>query len=180
MGLAVVALLVACGPTPGAARGLPTAEQASVSLFRHRWVWRDEQGETVALSRWRGEPLVVATIYTSCSTVCPRTIHKLRKVYDAFRRKGRAAQFVLVTLDPDADSPERLRAYKEAEALPQTWHLLTGSTADTRALTELLDVHLIDMGSHIFHESKIFVFDARGMLARSFVDLDFDDEASVL
>jgi protein SCO1/2 len=149
------------------------------SLFTEGWRWRDEGGKNVTFSSWRGSTLVVAVIYTSCSTVCPRTVGKLRKVEEAFRRGGRTAQFLLVTLDPTTDTPERLRDYKVVERLPESWHLLTGSPGDTRALTDALDIHLIDMGSHVFHETNVAVFDEAGLPVRTFRGIDFEDAAAV-
>ena len=140
---------------------------------------KDETGRDVSFATWRGTTLVVAAIYTSCSTVCPRTVAKLRKVEQAFRRDAQPVQFLLVTLDPTADTPARLRDYKESEKLPESWHLLAGSTRTTEALTDLLDIHLIDMGSHIFHESNVAVFDANGMPLHTFRGTDFDDAAAV-
>jgi cytochrome oxidase Cu insertion factor (SCO1/SenC/PrrC family) len=161
-----LALAAACAPAPSAA---PARE---VSLFALRGAWTDETGARTTLARWRGTPIVLAPIYTSCSQICPRTIAKLRAMHAAFAREGRAPEFVLVTLAPDADTPERLRAFKADEALPSSWHLLRGSPDDTRALLDALDVHVIDMGSHIVHEPRIAVFDAEGRLTRSVGDLD--------
>ena len=166
-----VAAMAAC--TPRAAEPpLPR-----VALFEHPWVWTDEEGMVTSFARWRGSTLVLAPIYTSCSQVCPLTIGKLRRVQEALLREGRAAEFVLLTFDPAADTPERLRRFKRSEQLPAAWHLLRGSPASTQELLDLLDIHFIDMGSHIVHEPRISVFDGKGVLARSFRGIDFDESA---
>src|SRR4051794_34477729 len=82
------------------------------SLFQPRWHWQDEYGKDISFSRWRGAPVVVTVIYTSCKLRCPMTIVKLKKLDAAFTRKGQRAHFVLVTLDPSNDTPERLLDYK--------------------------------------------------------------------
>jgi protein SCO1/2 len=151
-----------------------------VALYSYRWSWTDELGQEVSFAKWRGSPLLVAPIYTSCSQVCPFTIAKLRRVHDASLRRGRAIQVVLVTFDPSRDTAERLRAFKESEKLPSGWHLLRGSEASTTELLDALDLHIIDMGSHIVHETKIAVFDAQGILTRRFSGVDFEDDAALL
>ncbi|HZU83777.1 MAG TPA: SCO family protein [Polyangiaceae bacterium] len=150
------------------------------SLFDFPWVWTDERGERVAFSRWRGEPLVVAGIYSQCRVTCPRTISKLRDAYVELRRRGLAAQFLLVTINPTVDTPERLRRFKQSEGFPEEWRLLSGSVAQTRELADYLDIHVMDGGEHLVHDARIVVFDSRGAPARSIDGSIFDDGANVL
>ena len=58
----------------------PAAKAVEGSLFEHAWTWQDDHGESVAFSRFRGEPLVVTVVYTTCKVRCPMTLNKLRKV----------------------------------------------------------------------------------------------------
>ncbi|HEX7454279.1 MAG TPA: SCO family protein, partial [Polyangiaceae bacterium] len=69
---------------------------------------------------------------------------------------------VLVTLDPSSDTPERLRRYKAEEALPASWRLLSGSKQATQELSDVLEIHVIDGGSHLVHDAKIVLFDGDG------------------
>jgi protein SCO1/2 len=174
----------ACAAFHGSSRDEPAftrpEERARVSLFEHPWVWTDEQGERVAFSRWRGEPVLVTAIYTQCQATCPRTIGKLRKLDAALRREGRAPQFILVTLDPRDDTPERLRRFKLSEGFPESWHLLTGGVPETRGLADLLDIHVLNADSHIMHDARIIIFDAQGMPARSYSGWSLDDESTAL
>jgi protein SCO1/2 len=162
----------ACAPARGPIH-------ADLALFDRPWRWTDEDGNRVTFARWRGTALVIAPVYTSCSQVCPLTVAKMRRVEQAFAKKGRAAQFLLVTFAPESDTPERLRDFKNTEKIPSAWHLLRGSAADTQGFLDALDIHIIDMGSHIVHESRIAVFDGRGALARSFADTEFDEDESI-
>jgi protein SCO1/2 len=134
------------------------------SLFGAAWTWRDEQGEAVRFDRWRGAPIFVSMVFTSCTSACPRTIERLRRVSDTFKSEGRAATFVLVTLDPANDTPDQLRRFKLSRGLPPEWHLLRGDDGETRALADLLQVKVVE-NAHIFHDSRIVVFDRDGKLA---------------
>ncbi len=157
-----------CATETSGGRGnarLPVAATAETrSLFVAGWVWRDEQGETVRFDRWRGAPIFVSMVFTSCTTACPLTIERLRRVSDTFKAEGRAATFVLVTLDPANDTTAELRRFKLSRGLPPDWHLLRGEEEQTRALADLLQVKVVD-DAHIFHDSRIVVFDRDGKLA---------------
>jgi protein SCO1/2 len=169
-GFAVLVSLVvgACATETSGGHGsarLPGAAAAETrSLFGARWLWRDEQGEAVRFDRWRGAPIFVSMVFTSCTTSCPLTIERLRRVSDTFKAEGRAATFVLVTLDPANDTTAELRRFKLSRGLPPDWHLLRGADEQTRALADLLQVKVVD-DAHIFHDSRIVVFDRQGKLA---------------
>jgi protein SCO1 len=163
-----------------ATRGDATPCCASASIFSYPWVFTDEQGERVTFARWRGEPLLVTAIYTQCQATCPRTIDKLRSLYASFVRAGKAPEFVLVTLDPRDDTPERLRRFKQAQGFPDAWHLLTGGASETSQVADLLDIHVLNADSHIMHDARIVIFDAQGMRARSYSGWSLDDESAAL
>ncbi|MEP7052899.1 MAG: SCO family protein [Pseudomonadota bacterium] len=160
--LGLVLALGACNTTSEAAAPHRLAQATTSSLFAYPWRWTDESGRATAFSNFRGVPLIVTEIYTSCTSTCPRTVAQLRKLSDRLEREGKTAQFLLVTLDPSSDTPERLRRYKAEEALPASWHLLSGSKQATQELSDVLEIHVIDASSHLVHDAKIVLFDADG------------------
>jgi protein SCO1/2 len=169
-GLAALASLLVggCAARTLAGRGdarLPAAAAGETrSLFAADWTWRDERGEAVRFDRWRGAPIFVSLVFTSCTSACPLTIERLRRASDTFKAEGRAATFVLVTLDPANDTSEQLHQFKLSRGLPPEWHLLRGDDQQTRALADLLQVKVVE-NAHIFHDSRIVVFDRDGKLA---------------
>lgn len=178
---AVVFTVLALGACAAVQRQAPPDEPrpapAHVSLYSYPWTWTNEEGQSVRFERWRGEPMVVTAMFTSCRSTCPRTIGKLQELYAAFSKQGRTPQFVLVTLDPANDTPETLRQYKAAAGLPASWQLLTGSVPQTQELTDALDIHIVDMGAHLLHDGRIVVFDAQGMPERTFSGWGLDRES---
>jgi protein SCO1/2 len=178
--LGVALWLGACSVTPEPAAEARAATPVGASLFGYPWLWTDEQGHSTAFAQFRGAPLIVTEIYTSCTSTCPRTVSKLRQLSARLLRAGRTAQFLLITLDPASDTPERLRRYKADEALPASWHLLRGSKRATDELTNVLDIHVLDGGSHLVHDAKIVVFDAEGRRTGTLGGSASDDEALLL
>jgi protein SCO1/2 len=151
--------LAACGEPQWHA----SAPGADRSVYSYAWVWTDDHGQSISLSRWRGTPLVVTAVYTACVDTCPRTLAKLRQLSDQYARDGKRAEFVVVTLDPSNDGPDELRTYRATHQVPAAWHLLRGGEQQTAQLGTMLDIHPMAMDAHLVHESRIIVFDANGM-----------------
>ncbi len=157
----------------------PPSAATRESLFSHYWTWTDEKGESVTFARWAGQPLVVTAIFTQCRATCPRTIAKLLQVYDGFRKQGRTAQFLVVTLDPANDTPAVLQHFKAESGLPESWHLLAGNINETRDLRDLLGIHVIEDGPHLLHDGRILIFDETGMATHSYGGYSLDEEAAL-
>jgi protein SCO1/2 len=169
---AVPFVLFSCAEVP-ATVGLSTA--APAHAYGGDWHWTDESGAEVTFSRWRGAPLVVTAVYTSCTTRCPLTIAKLRALDEAFLRKGLHGQFALVTLDPQTDDSARLRRYRDSRHLPPAWHMLHGGIEETRQFGRMMGVRAVYDDGHLDHEVRIAIFDRAGRLVRNFVGWNFDE-----
>ncbi len=146
----------------GAALLVRPARADPGDLFTRPWQWTDERGQTVTLTQWRGKPFVLTMFYRTCEQRCGPSIAKLKELQAAFARTGKHPDFLAVTLDPRSDTPARLRAFKAARALDGAWHLLNGPALQTRQLTQLLQVRSAGDDGHIEHDTRVFLFDARG------------------
>ncbi len=72
-----------------------------------------------------GKPWVVNFIFTSCVMSCPANTTAMMKL--AQQSKDLDVRFVTITVDPERDTPERLRDYAEIYgADPEKWLFLTG------------------------------------------------------
>jgi protein SCO1/2 len=71
----------------------------------------DAQGRTRTLSEFKGKVVVVFFGYTHCPDVCPTTLAELAEVKRALGADGEKVQGIFVTLDPERDTAELLRAY---------------------------------------------------------------------
>lgn len=93
---------------------------------------RDSQDHELQLSTLlRGRIVVLDFVFTSCRTVCPAISAILRASESQFRdRLGKDVILVSISVDPEHDTPETLRAYANKIGAGPHWHWLTGSTAD--------------------------------------------------
>ncbi len=166
--LASLVVLPGCVEPRRAVLPSPESPMAPISLFEHAWRWTDDHGATARFADWKGRPVILAAIYTACTRTCPRTVHVLRKLAAQLELQQRDAVFVIVSLDPTTDTPDRLREFKRETALPDAWHLLRGSRDATDDVADLLDIHVLDTAPHIMHDARIAIFDPRGALIRRF------------
>ncbi len=71
----------------------------------------DQNGETVLFpDDFEGAPVVVGFIYTNCPDICSFITANVGKVYEEMEDPGNT-RFLLVTFDPERDTPEVLKSY---------------------------------------------------------------------
>lgn len=65
----------------------------------------------VSLSDFRGRAVLVFFGYTSCPDICPTAMARLDGALELLGDRRSDVQVVLVTVDPEVDTPHRLREY---------------------------------------------------------------------
>ena len=68
-------------------------------------------GDQLSLSDLRGKVVLLYFGYTFCPDACPTTLNELKKVPPALGDRADEVQVVMVTVDPQRDTPEVLREY---------------------------------------------------------------------
>lgn len=96
----------------------------------------------VSLSDFRGQAVLMFFGYTHCPDVCPFTMARLRLAMEVLGERSRDVQVLLVTVDPDLDTPERLGDY--ARHFDPSFIGLTGSRARLEEVTRAYGVHAGD------------------------------------
>lgn len=71
----------------------------------------DHNGQVRRLQDFRGKVVVVFFGYTQCPDVCPTSLQELAQVKQALGAQGQYLQGIFVTVDPERDTPELLKAY---------------------------------------------------------------------
>jgi protein SCO1/2 len=112
--------------------------------------------------------VVVFFGYTQCPDVCPTTMAELARVKKALGADGQRVQGVFVTVDPERDTPEVLKAY--LAAFDAGFIALRGSAEQTAAAAREFKVFYAKApgkaaGSYtVDHTAGSYVFDAKGQL----------------
>lgn len=92
----------------------------------------DHRGETVRLSDFRGNAVVLTFIYTRCPDICPIVTENLRIAYETLPEETRDDVALLaVTLDPARDTRQALQAFTARHRLTDNpnWFALRGDPA---------------------------------------------------
>ena len=123
-------------------------------------------GQTVKSSHFLGKPVLVFFGFTNCPHICPMTLTRLSVVVDKMGAQAEDIQVLLVTVDPDRDTPEVMREFTGSFGPWLTG--LTGTEEALKALRESYGVYAAmesspDKGEYnVMHTTAIFVFDAQG------------------
>ena len=106
----------------------------------------DQQGETVPLRSYLNAELPVMLMFgfTSCTTLCPEQSVLFANLQHHFE-DSRQVRLVTITVDPETDRPEVLRAYLEKFGARPGWDFLTGSKEDIGRVMEAFDYRPTDM-----------------------------------
>ncbi len=109
----------------------------------------------------------MAMIYTSCQAACPRLVADMRAIEAELPpAKKDGVRMVLVSIDPETDTPERLKTFAAENKLDgDHWILLRGTMADTRELAATLAVNYKQISPMDFsHSNIISVLNQKGEL----------------
>jgi protein SCO1/2 len=161
-------------PTSHAAADGTGADRAErFSVYDLGSAWRDQSGTERPLTSLRGKPALLAMIYTHCRSVCPLSISEMKRV----EATHADVQLVLVSLDPEHDSPRRLADYARERGLsPARWTLLSGSTNDVRDLAATIGIRYRRISSDdLAHSNILTLLDRDGRVAQQGTGAIADD-----
>ncbi|MXX61010.1 MAG: SCO family protein [Holophagales bacterium] len=149
--------------------------------------WRlvDQNGESFGSDELVGEVYVASFLFTRCATVCPRLTASLRQLERRYREEGvEEVRLVSFSVDPEHDTPERLRDYAGSRSIDlERWSLVTGVEPEVRSI--VVDGFALPMGERldlagglvdVAHAARLALVDrdgaVRGYYASDAVGLD--------
>ena len=164
-------LLVLCLAFASGALARSETPLPSDSVYQLPALLVDQDARPFTLAQRRGRPQLLAMFYTSCRYVCPLIIDSALGVDHALSGAQRGQlDVLLVSLDPERDTPAALRAVAEQRKLDrQRWTLARTDAASVRKLAALLGVRYRALaGGDFNHTSALILLDADGrVLART-------------
>ena len=126
----------------------------------------DPDGKRRSLAEFKGRVVVVFFGFTQCPDVCPTTMVELAAVKKQLGADGERVQGLFVTVDPERDTPELLKAY--VDNFDAGFVALRGSPEETLAAAKHFKVFFAKVpgkteGSYtIDHTAGSYVFDPQG------------------
>lgn len=142
---------------------------AAVPMFR----FTNEEGEEVTRSDWADGITVVNFIFTRCTGPCPLMTSRMVELQQALdKAEAQNVKLVTVTVDPEYDTPEVLKAYAESvRADPARWSFYTGAAGDVEefVVQGMLQPLAEEPDGMPAHSTRFVVVDPNGKI-RAFRD----------
>jgi len=163
-----------------------TALQTSQDAIGQRlgdYMLTDDGGRAVSLANFRGKPLVISMVYTSCYEICPMTTRHLAKVVDKARDVlGQDAfEVLLIGFDAQYDTPQAMRHFARKQGVLDRpgWHLLSGDPDTIAALARDLGFVFFPSPNGFDHLIQATVVDADGLVYQQVYGETFDTQLLV-
>jgi protein SCO1/2 len=169
-------------PPAGDADAAVRYSQAAVGRELGNHMLRDDDGAPVQLAAYRGKPLIVNLVYTSCADICPMVVQTLSRAVDAAQEALGANSFAVVTVGFDAahDTPARMDAFARSQGISQSnWRFLSADKATIDKLAEELGFVFYPSPQGFDHVAQTTVVDRDGRIYRQIYGADFEVPAVV-
>jgi protein SCO1/2 len=142
----------------------------------------DQDGQERALSDLRGQAVLIDFIFTHCPGPCPILTSAHVDLQRGLPQElVPRTHFVSVSIDPERDTPERLRAYAlERGADLARWWFLTGEPEAVRDVLHAYHIGSVRKANGDFdHLVASFLIDPEGRIVRRYLGLDHRKEQIV-
>ena len=138
-----------------------------LSIYNLPEKWTTQDAKDIELVELRGNVLVMVMIYTSCKAACPRLVADMRNIEEQIPQEYKdKVKLVLFSIDPEVDTPERLKEFSiENKMTSDQWVFLRSTEENTREFAAVLAVNYKRISPIDFsHSNIISVFNAEGEL----------------
>jgi protein SCO1/2 len=137
----------------------------------------DQNRQSFDRSDLMGRISIVDFVFTRCPAICPLLSEKMSQLQDRFEGAGPDVQLLSISVDPEHDTPDVLRAYAERYgADPARWRFLTGDADEVnsvvvrgfrQAMGEPVET---EAGVDVMHSSHFVLVDREGEIRGFFAN----------
>lgn len=128
----------------------------------------DHNGQQRSLKDFRGKVVVVFFGYTQCPDVCPTTMQEMAEVKKMLGKDGERLQPLFVTVDPERDTAEMLKAYMAS--FDPSFLALRGTLEQTTAVAKDFKIYFKKVDGKtptsytMDHSAGSYIYDTNGRL----------------
>jgi protein SCO1/2 len=110
-----------------------------------------DDGKSVALPAELddGRPVILNFVYTSCTTICPMSSQVFEQFQEDLGSARESVHLVSISIDPEQDTPLRLRAYAKQFHAADGWNHYSGSLDSIVAVQRAFNAYRGDKMSHV-------------------------------
>jgi protein SCO1/2 len=132
----------------------------------------DQNGQRVT-ERSFGEPALLYFGFMTCPAICPTDLAKMARISRQLKQQGISVRPVFVTIDPERDTPKKLKEYVNYFA--NDFVGLTGSAQEIVRITDAYHVYYKKVPSGdrpeqymMDHSTILFLIDSQGRYLKHF------------
>lgn len=109
----------------------------------------------------RDRPVLMQFIFTSCATICPVMSATFAQAQSDLLEAAPDTRLISISIDPEYDTPERLRAYAKRHNAGEAWTFLTGQYEDVFTIVRAFDA-IYEGNNKMYHEPYTYLRAAPG------------------
>ncbi|MBZ5749209.1 SCO family protein [Metabacillus rhizolycopersici] len=135
--------------------------------------YTNQDGKSVSLEDLQGDVWVANFIFTSCTTVCPPMTAHMSELQDKIAAEGLDAKIISFSVDPEIDTPEKLKKFTEPYSLSfENWSFLTGYSQkeiENFAMKSFKTfVKKPDNDDQVIHQTRFYLVDQNGVVMKDY------------
>jgi protein SCO1/2 len=160
----IAAFLVACSPAAPQFKSI----DLTGADYANDFALADQNGTVRSLKDFTGKVVVVFFGFTQCPDVCPTSMAELAEIKKSLGADGDKLQAIFITVDPDRDTPEILKAYMAN--FDPTFLALRPSLAQLPVVAKNFKIYYKKVESEtagsysVDHSAGDYIFDPQGRL----------------
>lgn len=134
-------------------------------------------GTKLNLRDYRGKPLLISMIFTSCHHICPTTTKNLALAAQAARDVLGDDSFEIVTIGFDTanDNPQAMRSFARQQGIrDENWQFLSATPQSISGLTEDLGFQFFSSPRGFDHLNQLSLIDHNGEVYSQVYGVSFD------
>jgi protein SCO1/2 len=158
--------LLAKSPPPTLSGGLIIKPQVQAPSF----TLRDQRGAMTSPADLRGRVIALTFLDTQCLNLCPLQASLLGAVQSDLGSKA-PFSVVVVSVRPEADTPQAIATFARAHGLRDGYYWLTGSKAQLASVWDSYGVGVQVANGDLAHSSIIYLIDRGGNERIAFADV---------
>lgn len=159
--LCLGALLSACGDGKAAFKG----SDITGSHLGQKWTLTGMDGKTYTPADFKDKVLLVVFGFTQCPDVCPTSLAEIAQAMKLLGDQASRVQVLLISVDPERDTPEVLRSY--VTGFDSRFLGLTGTPDQVKQAAAAFKAYYAKAASangnyNMDHSANFYLLDAKG------------------
>lgn len=141
-------------------------ELSDESVFNLTSSWTNQHNGNLKLTHFRNKITIAAMVFTHCESACPRIVADMQRIESSLSGKElQQVSFLLISMDPERDTPARLSEFAAEHKLNSNWTLICSGPDATMEIANVLGVKVKKLdGGGFDHSNIIHVFDREGVI----------------